>query len=152
MQALSPRETAKVSLCKQRACDGIVDLEQFRTVMLAEHGRHLPGTWHVLSESLTNWSRKSSRPWLVLADYGSGPTLPMVPRTTQDHGLSTGIPHAAHTHAETDSDSHTCKIRKRGRVCSDARRNHPRAWVRDEGTYSCREPDDDLLLALGCAW
>ena len=69
-----------------------------------------------------------------------------------DHGLSTGIPHAAHTHAETDSDSHTCKIRKRGRVCSDARRNHPRAWVRDEGTYSCREPDDDLLLALGCAW
>ena len=127
-----------------------MDLLEFAAACEAQYGRPVVGTWHVLDETLTRWSGKPTRPWLVVADYGSGPSVQMMPRTTQDYGGPTAIRHSGHDHDEFDSDRKTCKINRPGRICSSVRKAFPREWIADDRAYSCHEPDDALLEALGC--
>lgn len=127
-----------------------MDLSDLAAAWEAEHGKYVVGTWHILDESLTRWSRKATRPWLVTADYGSGPNVAMMPRTTQDYGGPTAIRHPAHRHGERSPDRATCRIKARGRICTGERKAFPREWIADDRGYSCREPDVALLEAIGC--
>ena len=127
-----------------------MDLREYAAASEAEYGRPVVGTWHVLDEKLTRWSSKPTRPWLVVAEYGSGPNVQMMPRTTQDRGGRAAIRHASHDHGEFDSDRRTCAINRPGRICTSERKAWPREWIADDRAYSCREPDEALLEALGC--
>jgi len=74
----------------------------------------------------------------------------MIPRSTQDRGQSDSIAHGSHAHPEYDSDSRSCRISESGVICVFARKGIRRALIADNRAYSCLEPDDEILEAVGC--
>lgn len=127
-----------------------MDWADFKASWDADRNWAEVGTWHWLDETLTEWSAKSHRPWLVVADPGSGPNVQIRPRTTQDYGGSDTIAHPRHQHEQGLEDRRLCKLDRPGRICLNRRRGFPRALLAGKDFYSCREPDGDLLETLAC--
>ena len=107
------------------------------------------GTWHWLDESLIMWSEKGHRPWLVVADPGSGPNVQLIPRTTTGRG-SRAISHSRHEHEEGLEDRRLCRVDRSGWICPSQRRGLPRGLLAGKQFYSCREPDKAVLKTVGC--
>ena len=127
-----------------------MDLTEFREAMEAECGSSSAGTWHIVDETLTGWSQKAFRPWIIVDDPGSGPNVQMVPRSTKIRRGAKFLPHESHQHGPLDTDRTSCRINEPGTICAAQRRPIHRKWIAGPRSYSCREPDDAILQALGC--
>ena len=132
------------------SCGGAVDPCQLAPAWKALYGWSSVGAWYVLDESKTGWSSKPTRPWLVVADVGSGPFVEMMPRTRSARGSRSDIIHASHEHDDGDPDGRTCRIDSAGRIVARDRRPIPRDWTDGPRRFSCYEPDDAVLTAAGC--
>jgi len=108
------------------------------------------GTWHWLDESLTEWSDKGHRPWLVVTDPGSGPSVQIVPRTTKRQSPSRGFLHPQHLHVDGLEDKRLCRLDQAGWICPRRRKGLRRELLADKQFYSCREPDQSVRKAAGC--
>jgi hypothetical protein len=124
-----------------------MDLDSFK-LWAADHGLSCVGTWRWLPESLTGFSHRVARPWLVIAD--EGPVARVVPRSTKVTDEVGCVRHAAHEHAEFDKDRRTCRIDKAGCLVVSVRRSIAVGSVSDDASYSCREHDEQVLKAAGC--
>ena len=113
-------------------------------------GESAVGAWYVLDGSETGWSNKPQRPWLLVAVPEGGPTVQMAPRTTQDRGERNQVESRAHAHGPSDSDATSCRLNKDGWICVSDRKPIRRRLLESRTAYSCMEPADEILKAVGC--
>jgi hypothetical protein len=107
-------------------------------VRMALFGGYDAGAWFLLPESITCWSEKPARPWILIEPSQDWPTVRMRPRTTSHRGKWR---HEPHERRHTDS----CRITRPGWIAEvvqtvDADVLPPH--------YSCAEPDESLVEAL----